>query len=132
MRLEEQAMLKRERAHVSARDALKRAIVCGAGQPPCRGALLLPEPEVRRGRISEELGAERTEQSPHQKKKKARVGRNAEELGAEATVTSTQKQYKNSPQTKKGEARKDWRLGSRGNSRSRRASAHMLTYADVC
>ena len=68
MRLEEQAMLKRERAHVSARDALKRAIVCGAGQPPCRGALLLPEPEVRRGSISEELGAERTEQSPHQKK----------------------------------------------------------------
>ena len=70
MRLEEQAMLKRERAHVSARDALKRAIVCGAGQPPCRGALLLPEPEVRRGSIAEELGAERTEQSRHQKKQK--------------------------------------------------------------
>jgi len=58
-RQEEQAMLKRERAHsVSARDALKRAIVCGAGQPPCRGALLLPEPEVRRGSIAEESGAE--------------------------------------------------------------------------
>jgi hypothetical protein len=89
-RLEEQAMLKRERAHVSARDALKRAIVCGAGQPPCRGALLLPEPEVRRGSIAEELGAEATVTSNKQKKltsnKKRRGCGRIGGLEAEATV----------------------------------------------
>ena len=72
-RLEEQTMLKSERADVRARDALKRAIVCGAGQPPCGAILLLPEPEVRRASLAQEkknLSAEATRHLIYKKNKK--------------------------------------------------------------